>query len=68
MAESVIAVMAKNNIDAKDVRYVKMYLDYHRLKKEGHKINYVAAYLSEQYECGIATVYRVIKRMERAIE
>ena len=37
-AESVLKVLAKNNIDIKDVERLKMYEDYARLKSEGHKM------------------------------
>ena len=66
-AESLLAVLMKNDIDAKDVKYLKLYQEYMRLKKEGHKVGYVVYYLSQQYECSEATVYRVVKRMTQKI-
>ena len=66
-AESLLAVLMKNDIDAKDVKYLKLYQEYMRLKKEGHKVGYVVYYLSQQYECSEATVYRVVKRMMQKI-
>lgn len=44
-----------------------MFADYRRLKGEGHKMCYIAYYLSQEYSCGEATVYRVIKRMQQEI-
>ncbi|MCI6672423.1 MAG: hypothetical protein PUG96_02455 [Prevotellaceae bacterium] len=66
--ESLLSVLSKNNIDANDVKYLELYGEYRRLKDEGHKVCYIVHYLSEQYNCGVATVYRVVKRMEQAIE
>ena len=66
-AESVLNVLAKNNIDIKDVERLKMYEDYARLKSEGHKMTYIVYYLTEQYSVGAATVYLVAKRMEQNI-
>lgn len=66
-AESLLAVLIKNDIDAKDVKYLKLYQEYMRLKEEGHKVGYVVYYLSQQYECSEATVYRVVKRMTQKI-
>ena len=66
-AESLLAVLMKNDIDAKDVKYLKLYQEYTRLKEEGHKVGYVVYYLSQQYECSEATVYRVVKRMTQKI-
>ena len=66
-AESLLRVMNDNNIDVSDIKYMKMYDDYIRLKEEGHKVVYIVYYLSEQYGCGETTVYRVVKRMEKRI-
>ena len=66
-AESLLAVLMSNDVDAKDVKYLEMYQEYMRLKKEGHKVGYVVYYLSQQYECSEATVYRVVQRMTQKI-
>lgn len=66
-AASLLTVLMDNDIDAKDVKYIELYKDYLRLKKEGHKVGYVVYYLSQQYECSEATVYRVVKRMTQKI-
>lgn len=66
-AESLLIILMSNDVDAKDVKYLEMYQEYMRLKKEGHKVGYVVYYLSQQYECSEATVYRVVKRMTQKI-
>lgn len=66
-AESLLTILTANDVDAKDVKYLGLYEDFVRLKREGHKIGYVAYYLSQQYECSEATVYRVVKRMAQNI-
>ena len=66
-AESILKLLAKNNIDIKDVERLRMYEDYARLKREGHKMTYIVYYLTEQYSIGAATVYRVAKRMEQDV-
>lgn len=66
-AQSILSTLENNNIDAKDVKYLKLYEEYVRLKNEGHKIGYIVYYLSTQYECGEATIYRVIKRMYKEL-
>ena len=67
-AESLLTILANNDIDARDVKYLNLYRDFVRLKEEGHKVGYVAYYLSEEYECSEATVYRVVKRMAQNIK
>ena len=64
---SLLTVLMENDIDAKDVKYIELYKDYLRLKRESHKVGYVVYYLSQQYECSEATVYRVVKRMTQKI-
>lgn len=66
-AESLLTILTDNDVDAKDIKYLGLYKDYVRLKKEGHKVGYVVYYLSQQYECSEATVYRVVKRMAQDI-
>lgn len=63
-AESILRVLETNKVDIKDVRYLHIYDEFIRLKGEGHKISYITYYLSQQYDIGQATVYRVVKRME----
>ena len=66
-ASSILTMLEANDIDAKDVRYLDLYVEYRRLKDEGHKVGYIAYYLSQQYGCSVATVYRLVKRMERKV-
>lgn len=66
-AESLLTILTANEVDAKDVRYLGMYEDFVRLKGEGHKVGYIVYYLSQQYECSEATVYRVARRMAQDI-
>lgn len=67
MAESLLYIIESNKVDSRDVHHLKMYDEFKRLKSEGHKIGYIAYYLSQQYDCSVATVYRVVKRMEQNI-
>lgn len=67
-ASSILMTLEENNVDARDVKYLELYGEYRRLKGEGHKIGYIAYYLSQQYECSEATVYRVVKRMAQDIK
>lgn len=66
-AESLLNILTANDVDAKDVKYLDLYEDFVRLKDEGHKVCYIVYYLSQQYECSEATVYRVVKRMAQDI-
>lgn len=65
---SVLAILAENNINVADYRYVQLFEDYQRLKSEGHKYDYIVYYLSEQYECGETTVWRIVKRLQESVK
>ena len=65
--QSTLKVFADNDIDARDWRYVQMYEDYERLRKEGHKYIYIMRYLSQQYETSESTLYRIIKKYEEDV-
>lgn len=67
MAESVIKTISENGINPADVYHLAMYEDYQRLKKEGLKVTYVVNYLIQQYGVPEATIYRVVKRMQKEI-
>lgn len=67
-AQSVLEMLAKNDVDMNDVKHIEMYDEFMRLKKEGHKVSYATYYLSQQYGVGQATVYRVVKRMEKKMQ
>ena len=54
-------------ISIEDIKYIDMYNDYLRMKKEGHKQIYLAACLSEQYNISERTFYRIIKKFENEI-
>lgn len=66
-AESLLILMQANNIDASDVKYLDMFREFSRQKAEGNKVGYIVYYLSQQYDCSEATIYRVVKRMEKSI-
>jgi hypothetical protein len=42
--------------------------DYLRMTGEGQKVTWVVYYLSQQYEVGEATVYRMAKRLSENCE
>lgn len=65
---SMFEVMANAAIHASDVKYLEMYKEYEKMKGEGHKVTYIAYYLSEEYNIDKATFFRVIKKLNKEIE
>lgn len=65
--ESVCRTLCDKDINPQDVRYLKMYADYVRMKDEGHKISFITYWLGEQYGCSERTVIRVVNRMGRDV-
>lgn len=66
--EGVASTMARNSIKPTDVRFVPMVEDYHRLKKEGHKVAWITAYLCEEYGIRQTRFYQLIGEMGREIQ
>ena len=58
--EGPINVLNDANVNLSDVRYIKLFNEYLRMKKEGHKLTYIVAFLVDEYSVGQATVYRII--------
>lgn len=67
VAESVCRTLADNGIDPRDVDNIKLYEDWVRMRKEGHKYQYIIYYLTTQYGKSESGVHRIIKRMEREL-
>lgn len=61
----VLELLARNKVSMSDVLRMEVYEEWCRLRKEGHKITYIAYYLSRQYDMNESSVYRLVKRMER---
>lgn len=65
VSESVCKMLDANNIKASDVRYLGMFEDWERLRKEGHKYDFIIHYLSTQYEISPSSVERITRRLNR---
>jgi hypothetical protein len=65
---SVCDALTRNGINATDTKYIDMMTDYIRMTGEGQKVTWVVYYLSQQYEVGEATVYRMAKRLSENCE
>lgn len=65
--ESVLRALNQNKIDAKYVEHLSLYDDYSRLKLEGHKVTYIIRHLADEYELNERSVFRIIKRMSKAL-
>lgn len=64
---SVCKVLADNGVSPSDYKFVSLVEEYNRLKGEGRKYAYIVFYLSQQYDIGETTVYRIIKRLGEEI-
>ena len=38
------------------------------MKKEGHKLTYIVAFLVDEYSVGQATVYRIIEKFSKPVK
>lgn len=44
-----------------DLRYIELYSDYERMRKQGDKVTYIVSYLSEKYGVSERNIYKIIK-------
>lgn len=65
--QGMLRLMSDASIDVSDLKYIDMYKEYVRLIEEGHKKTYIIQYLSEEYNVGQATLYRIINRFSSQI-
>ena len=66
--EGPINVLNDANVNLSDVRYIKLFNEYLRMKKEGHKLTYIVAFLVDEYSGGQATVYRIIEKFSKPVK
>ena len=66
--EGPINVLNDANVNLSDVRYIKLFNEYLRMKKEGHKPTYIVALLLDEYSVGQATVYRIIEKFSKPVK
>ncbi|WP_321479766.1 hypothetical protein [uncultured Bacteroides sp.] len=65
---STLQILSEASVDVGDIKYIEMYKEYTRMAHEGHKMTYIAYYISEEYGINKATFYRVIKKFGQVIE
>jgi hypothetical protein len=66
--KSMIELLAKNDLDVCDVKYIEAYQEYARLMAEGHKQLYVMQYIEDEYEISKSTIKRLIKKFGKDVE
>ena len=66
--EGPINVLNDANVNLSDVRYIKLFNEYLRMKKEGHKLTYIVAFLVDEYSVGQASVYRIIEKFSKPVK
>lgn len=59
--------MQQQTVELSDVRYLDMYKEYLRMVNEGHKKTYIIAFLSDEYNIGQRTLYRVIEKLSAEV-
>lgn len=63
-----IELLAKNDLDVGDLKYIEAYQEYSRLMSEGHKQLYVMQYIEDEYEISKSTIKRLIKKFGKDVE
>lgn len=65
---AVCKFMSRNGIDPRDIENVGLYMDWVRMREEGHKYQFIMYYLTTQYGKSESNVQRIVKRMEREVK
>ncbi|QFQ13063.1 hypothetical protein C7Y71_008535 [Pseudoprevotella muciniphila] len=47
-----------------DCRYVELYADYMKMQRQGEKMTYIVALLSDKYKVSERKVYNIIKKFK----
>lgn len=66
--EGPMNVLNDANVNLSDVRHIELFREYLRMKKEGHKLAYIVAFLVDEYSVGQATVYRIIDKFSKPVK
>ena len=66
--EGPMNVLNDANVNLSDVRHIELFREYLRMKKEGHKLTYIVAFLVDEYSVGQATVYRMIDKFSKPVK
>lgn len=66
--KSLLELMEREKMNPSDVKYIRLYEEYLRMKSEGHKLTYIVAFLVDEYQVGQATVYRIIERFGKLVK
>lgn len=65
VVQGIAETMARNSVRPEDVCFLQAVEDYHRLRNEGHKYEYIMRYLCEQYDIRRTALYKAIRRLSR---
>lgn len=61
-------ILSEADIKTNDYRYIQLYDEYLKLRREGNKYDYVITVLSERYKLSQSTVSRLIRRLGKAVK
>lgn len=59
--------MSSIGLGRDDYRYLELYDEYARMRKEGEKVDYILSYLSQKYGISDSSIKRIAKRFSKEI-
>lgn len=66
--ENLLRILVDNSISIQDVTHLQIYEEFVKMKKEGHKVCYIAVHLGGKYGLSERGVYKVVKRLSRDVK
>lgn len=66
--ESLIKVLAENNIGLKDIENLSLAEEFKAMKAKRHKIGYIICHLGEKYGKSERAIYNIMDRMSKKVK
>lgn len=66
--QSLMAILAENGIDPKDIEYLQLVSEFKAMKAKKHKVGYIVMHLSEKYGKSERGIYKIIGRMTKRVK
>ena len=60
-----LELLAALGVRPEDCKYIDLYAEYVRMRRNGEKVTYVVTFLSEKYNVSVRKVYSLLKKFSR---
>lgn len=68
IGRDLMKLLSDNDIKINDYKYLNLYKEYTEMERDGNKISYIVAVLSERYSISESSIYRILQRFNKAVK